>query len=629
MPSLDPNFAVLALQAGILQDESHFLFLQSGAGATLDLFISSAVGITPVFTLNTKAILDGTGHPSGSPYFYTGTSYSGDYFINRSNYKLYYNTGSAWNTGVSLIGSTGATGPAGATGPTGLQGTGVPSGGSVRNVLFKSTNNDYDTSWGNINDIIALSNNQFIFEEYTQRFQSNLFDSSGSPSTDVGSGITFWPRRGTILVVVDGSGSTPALYEYSIDGKFIRSIALNGFYDIEAIDFVSYQNHEYDQFIISEERASVSGSTSWIHTIKLSDSTTSITNGGSGYITGVEFTSLTKNSPNQGIEAISYNPIDGRTYFILQAIVGASPNWYIYYINDFYDNVPKIFTDINGIRLSEVRDMCIDHKTNTMILAGYYGGITDSTIVKIALSDGEWIEEGVTLSSSIQQLEGVCISDDGNGLFLTGEDASNGADIIGLFRNDLTNPIVDNNGYLKYFGGNGTNSVHSKIYSGINSSNFIQTDSAKSILPSLYFGYKTLPSGFSSYGNSLVVKANGTTIITSSDSTSCELKLGLENKIGATIVGGISVGDSIIFNSGKSNWIYESKINFRKNSYTACTELEVYPETATGSYSKRIYLTSGTLPAVGDYSLYATTSSGGVASYNYNIELYQLDIFKD
>lgn len=629
MPSLDPSFAALALQAGILQNESHFLFLQSGAGATLDLFIATATGNKPVFTLNTKAILDGTGHPSGSPYFYTGTSYSGDYFINRSDYKLYYNTGSAWNTGVSLIGSAGATGPAGPVGPTGVQGTGVPSGGRAYQILAKSTNANYDTNWLNVNDIISFNNKQFVLDEYKQRFQSNLFDSSGSPSTDVGSGVTFWPRRGTLLVVVDGSGSTPALYEYSIDGKFIQSIALNGFYDIEAIDFFGNSSHTEDFFIISEERASASGSTSWIHTIELSESTTSVTNGGSGYITGVEFTTLTKNSPNQGIEALAYNPTDGKLYFILQAIVGASPNWYIYYINDIYDNVPKVFTDINGIRLSEVRDMCIDFRTNTLILAGYYGAITDSTIVKISLADGEWIEEGVTISSSIQQLEGICISQDGQAIFLTGEDATNGADVIGLFRNHLSNPVVDNNGYLKYFGANGTNSVHSKIYSGINSSNFIQTDSAKSILPSLYFGYKTLPSGFSSYGNSLVVKANGTTIITSSDSTSCELKLGLENKIGATIVGGISVGDSAIFNSGKSNWIYESKINFRKNSYTACTELEVYPETATGSYSKRIYLTSGTLPAVGDYSLYATTSSGGIASYNYNIELYQLDIFKD
>lgn len=52
-------------------------------------------------------------------------------------------TGSAWDVVVT----TQITGPTGATGATGATGPGVAAGGSITQILTKSSGTDYDTTW--------------------------------------------------------------------------------------------------------------------------------------------------------------------------------------------------------------------------------------------------------------------------------------------------------------------------------------------------------------------------------------------------------------------------------------------------------------------------------------------------
>lgn len=149
MPFVPNTFAALALSAGVVDNANNFLFLQTGASGTLDLYLSSVTGVRALFTLNTKVLLDGTGVPGSS------IGETGDYFISSDLLRFYgpKASGSWPSTYSSLSGARGPTGVAGATGVAGPVGTGVPISGYNREVLGKASDTNYDTTWYNINEI--------------------------------------------------------------------------------------------------------------------------------------------------------------------------------------------------------------------------------------------------------------------------------------------------------------------------------------------------------------------------------------------------------------------------------------------------------------------------------------------
>lgn len=633
MSSLPLGFAALAIQAGIAETDSHFLFLQTGGSGTLDLFIGTATGNKPVFTLNQKVIWDGTGHPSGSPYFLTGSTYSGDYFINKTTWTLYHNTGISWNTGVSMIGSTGPQGSTGPTGSTGLQGTGIATAGYIRELLAKKSSSNYDTEWVNVYDILSYNSKDLTLNNYSQVFQGNLLDSNSLPITDLGSGVAFCPRRNSIFVIVDGATPNSAIYEYTLNGKFVRAISLIDFDDVEAISYGGrYSTEESDIFYIAEEGSS--GSTSTLAAIKISNSTTSVTKLGSGYLNHVELTTVTKNSANEGVESIAYDPLNERLYFMLQRKVGAATDWYIHYLQevsagDFGDSAVYTLSDIYGIAMTEVRDMTYLKEENALLLVGYYTTLSNSVVSKISVSSGSTILDGQAVSTALNQAEGISISEDGNIIILTGEDSLNGADLVVLHKNTLSNPHLNNSQGLEYWGQNGINSVSSKQFEGIGSSVVTALNTSGAFVPSSYIGYKQFLSGFSDVGRSIEIFGNGVATITKDSGSECQLKLGFYNKLGSSDIGGIPPTYSTTLNEGISHWSYYSKIAFRSDTYTCFSSVEVTPITATGDFSKRNYISSGNIPGTGLFSIYLSTISGGSANYNGLLELYQLEINKD
>jgi hypothetical protein len=67
---------------------------------------------------------------------------------------------------VGEQGPTGLTGPAGATGATGV---GIPTGGTVNQVLTKNSNSDYDTEWTNGGDLLSSNNLSDVANAKTAR----------------------------------------------------------------------------------------------------------------------------------------------------------------------------------------------------------------------------------------------------------------------------------------------------------------------------------------------------------------------------------------------------------------------------------------------------------------------------
>jgi hypothetical protein len=108
--------------------------------------------------------------PTEGSTWYTGTVFPssalgevGDFYLNGSNGNFYEKTGvSTWalrgnlkgekgdtgNTGpVGATGPVGPVGPTGADGPQGPAGEGVPTGGTVGQILEKSSATNYDAVW--------------------------------------------------------------------------------------------------------------------------------------------------------------------------------------------------------------------------------------------------------------------------------------------------------------------------------------------------------------------------------------------------------------------------------------------------------------------------------------------------
>lgn len=619
MPSLPQNFAALALAPGIIQDESHFLFMTTGQSGTLDLYIATATGNAPVFTLNTKAIYDGSGVPGND------VGGTGDYYIDYHNYKFYGpKTGSVWDAGINLIGPTGATGQQGIQGPSGDNGSGLPTGGYVRQVLAKSSDTNYDTQFFNVHSLIRDSREGL--GAYSYAGSTNLLNADGTVSGDLGSGCCFCPSTNTIFVLVDGSGSTPELREYTLSGKFKRSITLNGWYDIEAIDIVPDENDSISSnaltVYLSEERTSGSGTTCSLSMFGINDSTTLVNK-----VDAVSWvlSGLSKNTPNEGIESLCYNIDDGYLYYILQVESGSG--WYIYKSLPLdTDPIALYPLDLDTSGMTEVRDMCYNRKRDSIILLGYAG--SSPAMLELALEDNISTIQSypVILESIVQQPEGISITLEGT-IIITGEDPTSGADLLFYTRNTVDKLFTSSN-KLYYPCGGSIYSIDSKIFEGLDSGVFTQDDSTKSIVPSLFYGKLDLFSGSFDPGNRFVVYANGYIEVVETSPGTCLLEFEFDNKIGSSSIVGIPADGRAYFSTGMSYWSYKSNILFRSGDISCFSELEIYNNTYN-TYTKVLNSNTSNLVNTGQYSLSLTCSEGGTATYTYNLSSEQFYIEKN
>lgn len=619
MPSLPQNFAALALVPGIIQDESHFLFMTTGQSGTLDLFIASATGNTPVFTLNTKAIYDGSGVPSND---IGGT---GDYYIDYHNYKFYGpKTGEYWETGVNLVGPTGATGQQGSQGIQGVTGSGIITGGNIREILGKASSNDYDMEFFNVHSLIRDSREGL--GAYSFAGGINLKNQDGTVSADLGSGCCFCPSTNTIFVIVDGSGSTPELREYTLSGHFKRSITLTGWYDIEAIDMVpteedSISNNTFTVYL-SEERTTSTGTTCSMSMFGINDSTTLVDKADAVSWT---LTGLSKNTPNEGIEALCYNLDDGYLYYILQVESGSG--WYIYKSLPGDTDPIAIYdmsSDTSG--MTDIRDMCYNRKRNSIVIVGY---VTSSpAMLELAFEDNISViqQHAVILDSTLTQPEGISVTPEGT-ILITGEDGTNGADLVFYTKNTVDKVFTASNKLLYPCGGS-VYSINSKIFEGLDSGVFTQDDSIKSIVPSLFYGSVDLFTGSFDYGNRFTINANGYISVVETTPGTCLLEFEFNNKIGSSSIIGMPSDGRAYFSTGVSYWKYKSDLLFRSGDISCFSELEIYNQTYN-SYTKVLNNNTSALVPTGQYSLVLTTTEGGTATYTYNLSAEQFYIEKN
>ncbi len=626
MASLPTNFAALCLQAGIAVDTTHYLFMTTGQSGTLDLFVQTPTGSVRIFNANYRGLLNGSGTPSNS------LGASGDYYIDDYNHKWFgpKPTNSAWGSGISFIGPTGATGATGASGSNGAPGTGILSGGRIFEVLGKATDDDYSTTWYNVFDILAFATNgQDPIQSYKKIYHGHLFDENGDAVTDIGSGVTYNPLTDTIFVLSDGSGSTPAIYEYSKDGRFLRVIALTGFYDIEAISFMIWDFNNVENrgayFILAEERSSLSGTTSSLHQVLIDDTTTELVKGGPDHLIDYELVGLTKSSPNQGIEAMAYNPTDGMVYFCLQVPIGSDP-WWIYKASmDLATFETAILIGGGGVGpgdVTEIRDMCWNAEQNGFMMIGFRGTPSNAVLIRMGINS---VYNYADMDLDMLQPEGICLSVEDNMLFLVGENATDGADWVVLQRPRLTNPFLDESKKLKYYGGKNQYSVVGKQYHSLGRVTFTDSDGPKSIRSEDADGTYVLADGFNEHGNTLKITAYGSVEITEVSPGSCALQLSLANYIGLAQVGGVTGGFALSMDIGTHNWKYEAEITFRTGDYLACSTFEDYYATS-GIYKKSISLASGVKPTDGNFDLGITSVEGGTATYTYVVDTYHVKL---
>lgn len=623
MPSLPNNFAALLLQAGVATGGSHFLYMTTGnPSSNLDLLVHTPTGNTRLFSYNSHGLYSGSGTPSNS------LGGSGDYYFDLWNLKLYNKiTSGTWNTGFNLQGPSGTQGAVGPSGATGVPGTGVPAGGYPYNVLVKSSTTDFDTEWYPVH---SLANDyRKNLHQYTDVLNGKLLDESGSIVSDLGSGCTYCPYDNTIWVVYDGSGSTPYIAQYDLSGRFLRKVSLSGFYDIEAIDWmiddIDEDDGQYSYFIIAEERLSSGGTTSAISQIRVGSATTTITKGNvsSGHILEGVLSTLTKNSPNEGIEALAYHPIDNSIYFFLEVEPGGTSHKLCKTTlgSTSYSVVSTVLTDLTAIK-----DMCYNPTKNSFIVVGWTTTPTNPQAFELLMQPGGVLSAEYSLPPVLNQVEGICISWSDDFIILTGEDSTNGTDFVVLQRNKLSNPFLTPDQGLRYYGGGSQNTVTSKKVESTQGITFIQSESLKDVTPTVYEGGYIFTSDFSRAGNSIRVEAKGKVTVTTTAPGSVNLNVSFYNKINSQAFGGFSGSPTVSINSGISAWNYVSDITFRSNAFVGQSSFEVSSD--SGTYSKVIQNNSGGIPGTGNFTLTVDGTEGGTASYNYNLEVTQFRIYR-
>jgi hypothetical protein len=73
---------------------------------------------------------------------------NGDYYLNTTTYDIYTKTSGSWGSPIgNLKGTTGDTGATGSAGADGADGVGVPAGGTTGQILSKTSNDNYATTW--------------------------------------------------------------------------------------------------------------------------------------------------------------------------------------------------------------------------------------------------------------------------------------------------------------------------------------------------------------------------------------------------------------------------------------------------------------------------------------------------
>lgn len=124
---------------------------------------------------------------------------NGDFYLNlNSKYLFGPKANGVWPAGFSIVGPTGATGPTG---------TGLPSGGTAGQILYKNSSTNYDYTWvskeATTADVIQGSATKYVLA--SSLFQAgvpvNLTVSSATVTPDFNTGINFTCTLNTAFAI--------------------------------------------------------------------------------------------------------------------------------------------------------------------------------------------------------------------------------------------------------------------------------------------------------------------------------------------------------------------------------------------------------------------------------------------
>lgn len=254
-----------------------------------------------------------------------------------------------------------------------------------------------------------------------------------------GSGVAWHPTRQR-LYIVDNSG--PGLMEFSVTGRWLRTITLSGFDDVEAICWMGASQGGGAQFALAEEvrtTGGVSRGSVVVCTIPDSGAVTITKGSGSNWVRTVN-PQWTAVQSNLGLEALGVN-LAGTTFYAATEKAEVDGDWKIYsFANTSGDQTPTSQTALTVLLASvanDVSDLKVVQQPGGQyhILLLSHEGTTGSTgpgklincgpnTFGVASTSSWVVHSTLTLPSWMTQAEGVDCTPDGRTIFVTSERGS-------------------------------------------------------------------------------------------------------------------------------------------------------------------------------------------------------------
>lgn len=246
-----------------------------------------------------------------------------------------------------------------------------------------------------------------------------MFDTDGTTelASSWGSGLCFWPARGT-FVTVDNSG---AIGEVNVEGTLVRKTTLSGFGDVEDVCCV---DSDAGTFAICSEDQKIH-----VITLPVTTSWSGIVQGGAGWVRTI--TTAIAGQTNLGFESITWDGANSR-FIVCNQSVNPSGNhafWSVGSVSPYTETLlfrveHTMLTDyVNGLTLTP---------EGTYLVIGRDNPEETSSLTELS-PDGRLIQQ--TTLPMLRFGEGVAISEDGSRIAICGEIGSGtGAQFFTLTR---------------------------------------------------------------------------------------------------------------------------------------------------------------------------------------------------
>lgn len=249
------------------------------------------------------------------------------------------------------------------------------------------------------------------------------------PSSSSGvSNVTYNPLRNTLLMARNVSGAAGTIYEYTLDGRLLRTITNSNFIDTEGLCWMYGTTYA----VAEEDVNSPAGTPSRISIVTLADNATTLDRTAGGNVS-YECTAM-GDLANLGVEGVCYDSDRHCLYFFSEkSSTGAAGqqttgNWFLWKLDVATGVITQVVNILPTIGTADVADdlsdIYFDRNTQCIFFLSHEGTTGTSgpgKVIQMRL-DGT-VVEAITLGAEFTQAEGLCFSPDMNQMFVTGEAA--------------------------------------------------------------------------------------------------------------------------------------------------------------------------------------------------------------